>query len=304
MRNSAGSDKKGSWTARQAKMKREQVSKLAAQAAFITATIFFLFVNTCGATRTRPNTDANSASRVKETSKPVYRQSNRITAGPSTFTPEMPFGEAIDILRNSSEPPLNIVVLWKDLLANAEIDRDTPIGMDGISGVPLRKHLELLLLSVSAGSLAELGYAVEKGVIIIATKDSLPTKMKTRVYDITGLASAPANYFMPPMGFGGMMPYGGYGGAYGGYGTPYGGMRPYAGTYGGLGYGDLYGGASYMGTYGGGYRGAYRGPYGSSGASGIGNPYGFSRAGELAGLIDTLYGLSGRGPYRRNSRTR
>lgn len=191
----------------------------------------------------------------------VYKQLDEL-ANPSTFKPDMPFGEAIEILRNSTEPKLNIVVLWRDLSENADIDRDTHIGMDGVSGIPLSTQLELLLMSVSAGGTTKLNYMVENGIITIATEDSLPNKRVTRVYDVSDLLGRPANYFSMPMGPGGMgyggmglggMGYGGYGGLGGGRG------------YGGMGYGRPYGG-----TYGG---------YGGS--------YGFNRGQEIADLIET-----------------
>jgi hypothetical protein len=140
----------------------------------------------------------------------------------------MPFSEAVEILRNSTLPPLNIAVIWKDLKENADIHRETPIGMDGLSGVPLRAHLKVLLRSVSGSSVEKLGYVVDDGVIIIATQSSLPKKMVTRIYDVTDLVSEPANYRLMPgfgipfgfggMPFGGMMPFGGAG---------FGGMRPF-----------------------------------------------------------------------------
>ncbi|GAF74961.1 unnamed protein product [marine sediment metagenome] len=78
-------------------------------------------------------------------------------------------------------------------------------------------------MSVSGGGVEKLRYVVEDGVITIATQGSLPKKMVARVYDITDLVAAPANYrFMPGLG----MPLG-YGG------MPYGGMMPS----GGMGYG-------------------------------------------------------------------
>ena len=226
-----------------------------------------------------------SANQSKESAKPVHKQSKPITADPSTFTFNMSFGEAIDILRNSTIPPLNIAVLWKDLNENADIYKDTPIGIDGLSGIPLRKHLELLLTSVSAGSAAELGYTVDGGVIIIATRDSLPIKRITRVYDVTDLVAPPANYFfMPgtaiPFSFGGMpfgAPYGGYG-RRGAYPTPYGGQV--------------------SGTYVGGIS---RGTGVSSSPSIVGRSYGYDNG--LADLIETLYG-PGRRSYRNNTRTR
>jgi len=130
-------------------------------------------------------------------------------------------------------------------------------------------------MSVSADP-KSLGYVVENGVIIIATKDSLPTKRRARVYDVTDLVGRPANYFSPFMGFGGMMP----GMGYGSYGGAYGGMMPY----GGMGYGSFYTGAGYTGRYGGGYGGG---------------PYGYGRSSNVADLINTLYG-----PSRRTRRNR
>jgi len=220
---------------------------------------------------------------------------SRITASPSMFSQNMPFGEAIDILRYATDPPLNIVVLWRDLAEKADIDKTTPIGMDGVSGIPLRKHLELLLMSVSAGSAAKLGYAVEKGVIIIATTESLPKRAKTRVYDITDLVSEPANYSLRGM----MGPMGSYGGPYGNMG--YGGYGPgmQGSGYGGAGsYGGAYGARPYGGG-GGGYGNYSSYPYGSG-------SYGLNRGGSLGNMIGTLYRPAGARYYSgpRSARTR
>ena len=91
----------------------------------------------------------------------------------SEWRPEMGFGEAIEILTDSTGPPLPIVVLWQDLNEYAEIDRTTPINMDPISAIPAGKALELLLKAVSV---AELAYEIDKGVITIATRESLPSR--------------------------------------------------------------------------------------------------------------------------------
>ena len=188
---------------------------------------------------------------------PVIRRPANLM-DPSTFTPQMPLSEAIEILRNSTFPSLNISVLWKDLEENADIYPDTPIGIDGVSGVPLRRHLKSLLDGVSGGAPEKLGYVVEDGVIIVATLDSLPQRMVTRVYDVTDLVGQPSTGF-PPMGMmgmgmpgmgmmgmgmpgmGGMMGgMGGYGmgmpgmGGMGGYGM---GMPGMGGTMGGYGMG-------------------------------------------------------------------
>jgi len=126
----------------------------------------------------------------------VYKQLDELV-DLTELTPEMPLGEAIGELKNSVEPPLNIVVLWRDLYDNADIDQTTPINMDAISAIPVGRALELLLESVSGG-FADLRYAVEYGVIKIATVESLAVKMKTFVYDVTDLIARPADYYAPP----------------------------------------------------------------------------------------------------------
>jgi len=115
----------------------------------------------------------------------VYEQLDQIV-DLSQLTPGTPFAEAVGILKDSVDPPLKIVVLWRDLLDNAEIEQATEINMDGIPGVRLGTALELLLKAVSDG-FAEIGYVVKNGVITVATKDALPNKLETRVYDIPGL---------------------------------------------------------------------------------------------------------------------
>lgn len=117
-------------------------------------------------------------------------QTRRSLSSPASFTPDMPFGQAIDILRNAADPPLPIIVLWKDLDRNADIDRHTPIGMDGVSGVSLRTHLDLLLLAVSAGSPDRLAYSIRQGVIVIGTRENLPAPpVSTHVYYIADIMS-------------------------------------------------------------------------------------------------------------------
>ncbi|MHC4242111.1 MAG: hypothetical protein ACYS3N_04110 [Planctomycetota bacterium] len=204
-------------------MKKEKLTKSFGVIAIIISSVFLLLSDSYGANSKGPHARINSENQIRQIPKTAYKQVKRITANPSSFKPDMPFSEAIDILRNSTIPKLNIAVLWKDLQENADIYRETPIGMDGLSGVPLRTHLKILLMSVSGGGVEKLGYVVDQGVIIIATRSSLPRKLVTRIYDITDLVSEPANYrFM--RGFG--MPFGGAG--YGG--MRFGGMMPFGGT--------------------------------------------------------------------------
>jgi type II secretory pathway component GspD/PulD (secretin) len=110
------------------------------------------------------------------------------------LTPETPFGEAIEMLRNSVEPPLKIFVNWRDLYDNADVDQTTPIHMDPISAIPLRKALGLLLEAVSGG-FVNINYNIESGVVTIATAESLPPVMEPRVYDVTDLIGRPADFY-------------------------------------------------------------------------------------------------------------
>lgn len=189
------------------------------------------------------------------------------------FTVDMTFEQAIDLLRRSTSRPLNLVVLWREIEDNAQIYRDTPINIEVNRGLRVRQYLELLLAGVSAGSLDELGYVVRKGAVIVATKDSLPSRRVTRVYDISDLVAPPAQYGFPGMGLGGM----GYGGI-GMGGMGYGGMGMMGGQ-GGYGRGGF--GTGYGGGFGGGYGGA---GYLSPGS------YGYGRGQGLSGFLGGLYG--------------
>ena len=121
----------------------------------------------------------------------TYKQLDQIV-DLSGLMPQMSFSDGIEELKNSVEPPLKIIVMWRDLEENAAIYRTTPINMDGISGVKLGTALRLLFKSV--GNFAELGYAVKNRAIIIATKASLPKTFETLIYDVTNLTGRPADY--------------------------------------------------------------------------------------------------------------
>ena len=199
-----------------------------------------------------PNASSQKATAApKPTAPPSRRVTRPAVRRLPIFTQETPFGEAIEILRRATTPPLNIVVLWKDIGENAGIYRETPIGIDGIGGLRVRQYLDLLMLSLSAGASARLDYVVNKGVVTIATVDSLPRpKHVTRVYDVSDLVAPPAQYFRRPMAFGGMgyggVGYGGQMGAVGGYGGGYGPGNSYmpGGSYGAGGLSGFTGGLS------------------------------------------------------------
>ena len=103
--------------------------------------------------------------------------------------PEMTFVDALEIIKNSVNPPLKIIVNWRDLEDNAGVDQQALARMDAISSVPVRKAVDLLLEKVSGAS-AELGFVVTNGIIAIATRDSLPGRYENRVYDIAEIMSA------------------------------------------------------------------------------------------------------------------
>ena len=105
----------------------------------------------------------------------VYEQLEKIV-DLSDLAPGMSFGEVVEKLENSVQPPLQIQPIWKDLLENAEVERATPAGMDPLTGIKLRKALEILLTSVSSTGLPKLTYVVDKGVILIGTVDMLSSR--------------------------------------------------------------------------------------------------------------------------------
>jgi type II secretory pathway component GspD/PulD (secretin) len=122
----------------------------------------------------------------------VYKQLETLV-DLSALTPDTPFNEAIDIIRTSVDPPLKINVRWKDLEENAYIEADTAIGMQGLSGIPLGKALKDLLDTI-ASSATPIAFAVEDGIITIATTSVLPANLVTRVYDVTELVDIKADF--------------------------------------------------------------------------------------------------------------
>jgi prepilin-type processing-associated H-X9-DG protein len=116
----------------------------------------------------------------------VYKQLEEIVEL-SELNTEMAFAEAIEEIKHSVDPPLNIVVMWRVLFNDADIDQTTPINIDAMPAIRLGMALRLLLDSVSG--FADLGFVVRDGVITISTKESLPAILETRVYDISELVS-------------------------------------------------------------------------------------------------------------------
>ena len=123
----------------------------------------------------------------------VYKQLETVV-DLTALTPDTPLNEAIDIIKNSVDPPLKIFVLWKDLADNVYVEQDTVIGMQGFAGIPVGEALKKLLAAISGG-VANIDFSIEEGIITVATKASLPSgKLITQVYDITELIGAPADF--------------------------------------------------------------------------------------------------------------
>ena len=92
----------------------------------------------------------------------------------SMLSPEMPFSEAVEVLRNSVEPRLQIAVMWKQLLANASVDPSDPIDLDPLPQVKVKTALEVLLQAVSS-EVADLTYKIRDNVIVVATATAIET---------------------------------------------------------------------------------------------------------------------------------
>ncbi len=90
----------------------------------------------------------------------------------SALSPQMPFSAAIEALRQAVQPPLPIVVLWKELL-DSDIEPTTPIGMDGLPSVKLETALRMLIAAVSGGQ-SDISYQIDDHVIVIREEELQP----------------------------------------------------------------------------------------------------------------------------------
>ncbi|NQV33834.1 MAG: hypothetical protein HQ515_14165 [Phycisphaeraceae bacterium] len=99
------------------------------------------------------------------------------------LTPELPAAAAFELLRDSLSPPLNIVVLWKDLFENAEIEPTTPIDMDGVSVASVGTALDVLLKALGGG-FYELAYTVQDSVIVVGTEETQRASLSDALLDL------------------------------------------------------------------------------------------------------------------------
>ncbi len=93
----------------------------------------------------------------------------------SGLTPTTALATAIDMLRRSVDPPVNIVVLWRDLHDTLNVEPTSSINMTGPAKVKLGRALETLVKAVSdpVDKTKQVGFRVNKGVIIIGTTTGL-----------------------------------------------------------------------------------------------------------------------------------
>lgn len=112
----------------------------------------------------------------------------------TTLDSEMPLGEALEILSDSVNPRLPLLVLWRDLEANAFIEKDTPIGIEGFGYMRLGQVLGLIYQSISTESEKPV-MVLEGGILTLGTRQTLIKNKKTmemKVYYIADLLQAPS----------------------------------------------------------------------------------------------------------------
>ncbi len=197
---------------------------------------------------------------VRRPINPSYALQGAVTSDVSSITSDTTFEEALEIVRTSVDPPLPLVVMWRDIEENGLIERTKAIGIEGLgNGTSLRQVLKLVL-SAASDEGAELEYVVEGGLITIATEAlGLGKRYSSQVYDVSELLAAPA------MGGGrggrGGFGQGGFGQGGGGYGQ--GGFGQGGFGQGGFGQGGFGQGGFGQGGFGQGGYGNYGG-YGSN----------------------------------------
>ena len=99
----------------------------------------------------------------------------------------------IEYLRNVTGA--NFVVQWRSLEA-AGITKETPITMQ-LNNVAAERALRLIL-DEAGGDLVKLGYAVDEGVVVVATNEFLAAKTEIRTYDIRDLIVQVPNFDKAP----------------------------------------------------------------------------------------------------------
>jgi hypothetical protein len=90
----------------------------------------------------------------------------------SQLSPQTPLAAAIEILRKSVEPPVNIVVLWKDVETNLFVQPSSPANFEGSPRTRLGTALDLLVKGLYDGS-AKPMWKIRDDTIVIGTAATL-----------------------------------------------------------------------------------------------------------------------------------
>jgi hypothetical protein len=90
----------------------------------------------------------------------------------SALNRQVPLENAIDILRKSVDPPLNIVVLWKDVETNLFVQPSSPTNFEGSPRTKLGTALDLLVKGLYDGS-AKPMWKIKDDTIVIGTAATL-----------------------------------------------------------------------------------------------------------------------------------
>ena len=130
--------------------------------------------------RHEAQTDLEIVMGIHSPSRTMIEEQLSMIVDLSMLTPEMPFSEAVEQLKNAVDPPLPIVVLWKELLDNCDIEPTTPIDMDGLPSVKLETALRMLVEAISGG-FADLSHQIDNDVIVVREEESQkPPRMPVR----------------------------------------------------------------------------------------------------------------------------
>jgi hypothetical protein len=90
----------------------------------------------------------------------------------SALNPQTPLKDAVELLKKSVDPPLNIVVLWKDVQTNLSTDPASPSNFEGSPRIRLGTALDLLVKGLYDGSATGM-WRIKDDTIVIGTAATL-----------------------------------------------------------------------------------------------------------------------------------
>lgn len=114
----------------------------------------------------------------------------------SVWTRQTEIATAVEILRKSVDPPLNIIVLWRDVESNLSVTPASPINIDGAPRIRLGTALDLLVKGFYDASATAM-WRIRDDTIVIGTRATLEPslgamgqpKIETDVADLGGQRS-------------------------------------------------------------------------------------------------------------------